>query len=1140
MLRSITLLLVLVSLTATPGRGQGHTCSQRINLPTNLFVAGPNTRHMSDLISDVRHPFLSFNGFTCAASANCPRGRGLREVLHDLHDDELVRSPLEYIMADLAAYENQGPLPTPNKNNSEINIRRVQYLALTSVLTFLVEHSNGAYATSNLDCYIGSQLGARQFKTHSQEVAAFKALLLNTNAWRISFDFVDKEPIHWIGALENLARMIDLYLALENLYLARYSEAQTAQALLTADQKKAVMRAFGESIHAVQQERHRAFMNVYDRYTWEHGNWSLFHKAVIGYASLTYQNVPGESGDWNFTPNHLDNIAYGFRATLGSDIYDDDENFSWQTQGQKFFAEGPYYFAIVLPPVVGFLHAVRQSGLMGRPSVTRLGSPYTGDPFTQSRFTNSFRWLARIATPDGHTPTIDDANKYAINVADLMKWRGTYGDDTTGTYYSVVARDRWCRGQQKNPDGSFCADLLTVDPTFGLLQLAIPQRAATPAESLPSEVGNTFTAAPRTPHEQQSVVRFSEGDGRHQILLNAETRHNGNPAFAPSSMMGEAITHGEHHEQPDNMHLLYYFNNLSVTADAGYTCGNVFTCAQYREYYRNSVVFRGNSDGGLASNTHVGIGHSYYRRADSITVVSARQSLEPDIDWSPTTDASQYYRDVVVVRSQAPYLIDLNRNVRDQNETSDACTFTYRLNLNAENVNTANLLNATGHGFAETDGLWTFDPNNGAPIKSSVKAYVFPSPIGGAVRDGHGQPFGLRTVMPRTFEFGENNGLYTRWLDVCDDGSKYFGVINVIRASSTPPAYRPRRLLVSSTQGNGAVIWQQGATTYDVFIARSIAQGGGTAIAKANPRMAGTEFPNLWLGVPTGRQYGFARLQWNGSPSTAPTLVPGYTLDLQETTPIPLHVALAGPSCAIAGQPSTFHATASGGLPPYVNYAFEILPECSGGGGGEALAMQGEGPPTEGGEILSGDGGGGGGGTLDGLPCGGGSSWSNAGYGPNPFTTVTQNVSYRIRVRATDNDARPPDGQPVSATSGEWSVSVGSWCPGEGGGGVSETPVEAPALAPTPALPATYALDLPVPNPFAARARFRFALPEDAPVRLVAYDVLGRQVAVLAEGPTPAGWHEASLDGAGLPRGLYVVRLTAGAFTQTRTVTLAR
>jgi hypothetical protein len=59
-------------------------------------------------------------------------------------------------------------------------------------------------------------------------------------------------------------------------------------------------------------------------------------------------------------------------------------------------------------------------------------------------------------------------------------------------------------------------------------------------------------------------------------------------------------------------------------------------------------------------------------------------------------------------------------------------------------------------------------------------------------------------------------------------------------------------------------------------------------------------------------------------------------------------------------------------------------------------------------------------------------------------------------------------------------------------------------------------------------------------VRLVIYDVLGREVAVLHYGDAEAGRHEADFDGRLLPAGVYLVQLTAGPFVQTQRVTLVR
>lgn len=88
-----------------------------------------------------------------------------------------------------------------------------------------------------------------------------------------------------------------------------------------------------------------------------------------------------------------------------------------------------------------------------------------------------------------------------------------------------------------------------------------------------------------------------------------------------------------------------------------------------------------------------------------------------------------------------------------------------------------------------------------------------------------------------------------------------------------------------------------------------------------------------------------------------------------------------------------------------------------------------------------------------------------------------------------------------------------------------------------PALPTATPTLTAYPNPFAARTTLRYTLPHAAPVRLDAYDLLGRHVATLTEGLQPAGEHTTTFDAAVLPLGPYFLRLTAGAHLTTRMVT---
>ena len=90
------------------------------------------------------------------------------------------------------------------------------------------------------------------------------------------------------------------------------------------------------------------------------------------------------------------------------------------------------------------------------------------------------------------------------------------------------------------------------------------------------------------------------------------------------------------------------------------------------------------------------------------------------------------------------------------------------------------------------------------------------------------------------------------------------------------------------------------------------------------------------------------------------------------------------------------------------------------------------------------------------------------------------------------------------------------------------------------ATPTAYALDANWPNPFNPSTEIRFALPEAADVRLVVYDVMGREVARLADGPLAAGYHRVRFDASGLASGVYLYRIEVGAFTATRRMTLVK
>jgi hypothetical protein len=78
------------------------------------------------------------------------------------------------------------------------------------------------------------------------------------------------------------------------------------------------------------------------------------------------------------------------------------------------------------------------------------------------------------------------------------------------------------------------------------------------------------------------------------------------------------------------------------------------------------------------------------------------------------------------------------------------------------------------------------------------------------------------------------------------------------------------------------------------------------------------------------------------------------------------------------------------------------------------------------------------------------------------------------------------------------------------------------------------------PNPFNPETVISGQWTVDSRVRLVVCDLLGREVAVLADGRYPAGRHQFSFDGSNLASGVYFYRLTAGSYSATKSMLLIR
>jgi PKD repeat protein len=95
-------------------------------------------------------------------------------------------------------------------------------------------------------------------------------------------------------------------------------------------------------------------------------------------------------------------------------------------------------------------------------------------------------------------------------------------------------------------------------------------------------------------------------------------------------------------------------------------------------------------------------------------------------------------------------------------------------------------------------------------------------------------------------------------------------------------------------------------------------------------------------------------------------------------------------------------------------------------------------------------------------------------------------------------------------------------------------------LADVRVLPSELSLEQNSPNPFRPSTQIAFSLPGESSVRLVVFNVLGQEVARLAEGVLPAGRHAVTWDARRLPSGVYFYRLEGPGFSQTRKMTLLK
>ncbi len=89
-------------------------------------------------------------------------------------------------------------------------------------------------------------------------------------------------------------------------------------------------------------------------------------------------------------------------------------------------------------------------------------------------------------------------------------------------------------------------------------------------------------------------------------------------------------------------------------------------------------------------------------------------------------------------------------------------------------------------------------------------------------------------------------------------------------------------------------------------------------------------------------------------------------------------------------------------------------------------------------------------------------------------------------------------------------------------------------------VPAEYALYQNHPNPFNASTTIRIGLPQAVRVTLRVYNLLGQEVLTLMDEERPPGLYDIHFQANGLSSGMYLYRLQAGTYVQTKKLLLLK
>lgn len=127
----------------------------------------------------------------------------------------------------------------------------------------------------------------------------------------------------------------------------------------------------------------------------------------------------------------------------------------------------------------------------------------------------------------------------------------------------------------------------------------------------------------------------------------------------------------------------------------------------------------------------------------------------------------------------------------------------------------------------------------------------------------------------------------------------------------------------------------------------------------------------------------------------------------------------------------------------------------------------------------------------------------------------------------------------IPSTTGQYKMFAGTF----GGGGIWERSFlykTVTALNISNEIPGQHRFFQNYPNPFNPVTVIRYAIPSQSRVKLVIYNLLGQVVSELVDGEQFAGWKEVEWNGSSFPSGMYLVRIEALNYVETKKILLVK